>query len=123
MSRTAVLLSGRAVRRWRLGHILPGKMNPAAALLTIGVDELVTQDGEKPCLQVAIVMPQMPSANRTFETVLNEIVSGIVLPHQRERIPAQCGNVLFQKNRGFVQDKASRPSSPAGMRRSSQPEL
>jgi hypothetical protein len=98
-------------------------MNPAAALLTIGVDELVTQDGEKPCLQIAIAMPQMPSANRTFETVLNEIVSGIVLPYQRKRIPAQCGNVLFQKNRGVVQDKAFRPSAPAGMRRSSRPEL
>ena len=50
-------------------------------------------------------MAQMPSADRSLQAILYQIVRGIVLAHQRERVAPQRRNMLFDQNRGLVHDR------------------
>jgi len=72
-------------------------------LLPITADELIAQDGEQPCPEVAIALAKVPAADRALETILHQIVRGILLPQHREGIAAQRRGVLFQKDGRFVQ--------------------
>ncbi len=97
----------RAVRRSangnRVRNFIPGNVGSAPPLLPITADELIAQDGEQPCPEVAIALAKMPAADRALETILHQIIRCIMPPHHREGVATQRRRVSFQKDGRLVQ--------------------
>ena len=72
--------------------IIQGKFPSVLRRSAKVIDREIMQNGEEPCSRIAIWPALMPSADRTFERVLHEIVGGRSIAYESSGVTPQPGN-------------------------------
>ena len=72
-----------------LVRFIDGQVSTASGRLPEVVDGQIMKDSEHPGPGVSLVTPLMPAADRSFQTILHQIVGGRAIPDQGACVSSQ----------------------------------